>query len=96
MGYEDLVDHDRLRHDPVLAILAGKLDARRARCAPLAGKSTLNRLELSRAEPGRYHRIKHDPSAIEDRFVDVFLDARRAAPACGSCCAPMAASVAKR
>ncbi|WP_042061754.1 IS1380 family transposase, partial [Acidomonas methanolica] len=80
LGYEDLVDHDHLRHDPVLAILAGKLDARRARCAPLAGKSTLNRLELSRAEPGRYHRIKHDPAAIEGLFVDIFLDAHRAAP----------------
>ncbi|MBB2196893.1 hypothetical protein HLH44_05335 [Gluconacetobacter sp. 1c LMG 22058] len=80
LRYEDLVDHDHLRHDPVLAILPGKLDARRARCALLAGKCTLNRLELSHAEPGRYHRIKHDPSAIEARFVDIFLDAHRAAP----------------
>jgi Transposase DDE domain group 1 len=39
LGYEDLVDHDRLRHDPVLAVLAGKLEARRTTCAPLAGKS---------------------------------------------------------
>ena len=45
LGYEDLIDHDELRHDPVLATLAGKLEARRADCAPLAGKSTLNRLE---------------------------------------------------
>jgi Transposase DDE domain group 1 len=45
LGYEDLIDHDQLRHDPVLATLAGKLAARRSRCAPLAGKSTLNRLE---------------------------------------------------
>ncbi len=45
LGYEDLVDHDELRHDPVLAALAGKLEARRKDCAPLAGKSTLNRLE---------------------------------------------------
>lgn len=45
LGYEDLVDHDQLRHDPVLAVLAGKLEARRRDCAPLAGKSTLNRLE---------------------------------------------------
>ena len=48
LGYEDLVDHDELRHDPVMAVLAGKLAARRSDCAPLAGKSTLNRLELSR------------------------------------------------
>ena len=49
LGYEDLNDHDQLRHDPVLAVLAGKLEAQRSDCAPLAGKSTLNRLELSRA-----------------------------------------------
>ena len=46
LGYEDLVDHDQLRHDPTLAVLAGKLAARRKDCAPLAGKSTHNRLEL--------------------------------------------------
>ena len=49
LGYEDLNDHDELRHDPLMAVLAGKLAARRADCAPVAGKSTLNRLELSRA-----------------------------------------------
>ena len=48
LGYEDLNDHDDLRHDPVMAVLAGKLEARRDDCAPVAGKSTLNRLELSR------------------------------------------------
>src|SRR6476661_8989455 len=56
LGYEDLNDHDELCHDPVLAVLAGKLAAQRSDCAPLAGKSTLNRLELSRAEPTRYTR----------------------------------------
>ena len=45
LGYEDLVDHDELRHDPVLAAVAGKLEAKRGTCAALAGKSTLNRLE---------------------------------------------------
>jgi hypothetical protein len=73
LGYEDLNDHDELRGDPVMAVLAGKLAARRADCAPLAGKSTLNRLELSRPEPTRYHKISHDPAAIETLFVDVFL-----------------------
>jgi Transposase DDE domain group 1 len=48
LGYEDVSDHDQLRHDPVMAVLAGKLAARRSDCAPLAGKSTLDRLELSR------------------------------------------------
>jgi len=80
MGYEDLIDHDELRHDPVLAVVAGKLKARRPDCAPLAGKSTLNRLELSRAEPTRYHKIAHDAAAIESLFVDLFLEAHKAAP----------------
>ena len=60
LGYEDLIDHDQLRHDPVMAVLGGKLAAKRADCAPLAGKSTLNRLELSRPEPTRYHKISYD------------------------------------
>jgi hypothetical protein len=81
LGYEDLIDHDELRHDPVMAVLAGKLTAHRSDCAPLAGKSTLNRLELSRGEPTRYHKISHDAAAIERLFVDVFLEAHPRAPA---------------
>ena len=80
MGFEDLADHDQLRHDPVMAMLGGKLEGRRADCAPLAGKSTLNRLELSRKEPTRYHKISYDAAAIEELFVELFLDAH-AAPA---------------
>jgi hypothetical protein len=80
LGYEDLIDHDELRHDPVLAVLAGKLAARRADCAALAGKSTLNRLELSRAEPSRYHKISYDEGKIEGLLVDLFLDAHGAPP----------------
>jgi hypothetical protein len=80
LGYEDLNDHDELRHDPVLAVLAGKLDARRSDCAPLAGKSTLNRLELSRREPTRYHKISHDGQAIEGLFVDLFVEAHKTPP----------------
>ena len=80
LGYEDLIDHDDLRHDPVMATLAGKLAARRADCAPLAGKSTLNRLELSRPEPTRYARLAADTVAIEALFVDLFLDAHARAP----------------
>jgi hypothetical protein len=45
LGYEDINDHDQLRHDPVLQVLAGKLTSKRSNCAALAGKSTLNRLE---------------------------------------------------
>jgi hypothetical protein len=80
LGYEDLIDHDHLRHDPVMAVLAGKLAARRSACAPLAGKSTLNRLELGRAEPTRYHKIAHDPAAVERLFVALFLEAHKRAP----------------
>ena len=80
LGYEDLNDHDDLRHDPVLAVLAGKLAARRKDCAPVAGKSTLNRLELSRAEPTRYHKIAYDQAAIEALLVDLFLEAHKRAP----------------
>jgi len=80
LGYEDLVDHDQLRHDPVLATLAGKLQARRRGCAPLAGKSMLNRLEHAPVTPGRYHKIGHDAAAIEGLFVDLFLDAHPTPP----------------
>jgi hypothetical protein len=81
LGYEDLIDHDELRHDPLMATLAGKLAARRSDCAPLAGKSTLNRLELSRPEPSRYAKLAADTDAIETLFVDLFLDAHKKAPA---------------
>ncbi|HEV2445432.1 MAG TPA: IS1380 family transposase [Candidatus Sulfopaludibacter sp.] len=80
LGYEDLNDHDELRHDPILAVLAGKLAAGRADCAPLAGKSTLNRLELSRPTATRYHKISYDADAIEALFVDLFLDAHQKPP----------------
>jgi hypothetical protein len=80
LGYEDLVDHDELRHDPALAVLAGKLAGRRSDCAPLAGKSTLNRLELSGPEPTRYHRVSCDGAAVERLFVSLFLEAQRTAP----------------
>jgi hypothetical protein len=80
LGYEDLNDHDDLRHDPAMAVLAGKLAARRKDCAPVAGKSTLNRLELSRAEPTRYHKIAYDQTAIEALAVDLFLEAPRRVP----------------
>ena len=80
LGYEDLNDHDDLRHDPVMAVLAGKLAARRQDCAPVAGKSTLNRLELSRAEPTRYHKIAYDQEAVEAIPVELFLEAHDRVP----------------
>ena len=75
LGYEDLVDHDELRDDPVMRMLSGRLSA------PLAGKSTLNRLEHAPVGGlGRYHRIGHDGAAIEDLFVDLFVEAHDAPP----------------
>ena len=80
LGYEDINDHDELRHDPMMAVLAGKLEGRREDCAPVAGKSTLNRLELSCLEPTRYHKVSHNPIAIKRLMVDLFLEAHDRAP----------------
>ena len=80
LGYEDLNDHDELRHDPLMAVLAGKLTPKREHCAPVAGKSTLNRLELSQLAPTRYHKISHNPMAIKHLLIDVFLESRARPP----------------
>jgi Transposase DDE domain group 1 len=75
LGYEDLNDHEQLRNDPLLALLAGRRELAR----PLAGKSTLNRLELcGRSE--RYHKIGYSPEAIDRLLVDLFLEAHAEAP----------------
>ena len=71
LGHEDLNDHDQLRDDPVMATLT----ARRHRgCAPLAGESTLNRLELSRAEPTRYHKLARNLSTADEFAPEVAID----------------------
>ena len=82
LGYEDLLDHDELRCDPVLGALLGKLDREADYPSPLAGKSTLNRLEHAPAadKKSRYHKIGHDDAAIEKLFVDLFLDAHDKPP----------------
>lgn len=81
LGYEDLNDHDTLRHDPVFGVLLGKLTAARKSCAALAGKSTLNRFELHPVKGAtRYHRIVPDVAALEGLFVELYLDAHREAP----------------
>ncbi|MGH9630358.1 MAG: transposase, partial [Bryobacteraceae bacterium] len=76
LGYEDLNDHEQLRHDPLLGVLAGK----RELDEPLAGKSTLNRLELSNGTPDRYKKITYWKAAIDSLLVDVFLEAFGQAP----------------
>jgi hypothetical protein len=90
LGYEDLNDHDDLRHDPLLATVVGKLDpvggCRRResdRGKPLAGKSTLNRIELTPvgADSGhRYKKVTCSLRQVEDLFVTLFLQARSQPP----------------
>ncbi len=76
LGHEDLNDHDDLRHDPLPALLADTLEARRKGSAPLAGKSTLQRLEHPPAggKPGRFDRIDHDPDAPRALLAEMSID----------------------
>lgn len=90
LGYEDINDHDDLRHDALLATLVGKTDPtgagrvrERDRGFPLAGKSTLNRLELAPAgnkSTHRYHKIACQPEAVDRFFVETFLASYREPP----------------
>jgi hypothetical protein len=91
LGYEDLNDHDELRRDPLFAVLVGKQDPEgetrvrsKDRGKATAGKSTLNRLELTPANPTaaelRYKKIIMKPEEIDRLFVDVFLQAHPEAP----------------
>jgi Transposase DDE domain group 1 len=77
LGYEDLNDHEQLRNDPVFGVLAG----REERHEPLAGKSTLNRMELGAGTPDRYKKITFWKEAIDELLVKVFLEAHDSAPA---------------
>ena len=79
LGYEDLNDHEELRHDPLLALLAGKRDL----TTPLAGKSTLNRMELAPSGSPlaeRYHRITYSAEALDALLVEMFLEAHSPPP----------------
>lgn len=79
LGYEDLNDHEQLRQDPLLGVLAGKKDLGEA----LAGKSTLNRLELTPVgSPAaeRYNKINYSAAALDELLVDLFLEAHPRAP----------------
>lgn len=77
LGYEDLNDHEQLRQDPLMRVLAGKADVADS---PLAGKSTLNRLELSDGTPNRYKKITFWKDGIDELLVKVFLESYAAAP----------------
>jgi hypothetical protein len=90
LGYEDLNDHDELRRDPLLAVLAEKPDPtgesrarKRDRGKALAGKSTLNRLELTKAEvekKERYKKIALDMEAVDRLLVEIFLESHPTPP----------------
>jgi Transposase DDE domain group 1 len=87
LAYEDLNDHDELRADPLLATVVGKADPtgqdrrqEQDRGKPLAGKSTLNRLEWGAVVQDRYRKIKVDGEAVDRFFVEVFLSAHEHAP----------------
>ena len=80
LGYEDLNDHEELRNDPLLAVLVEKADPS---SQVLAGKSTLNRLELTKetaSRKERYKKIVLDHGAVDRLLVQVFLEAHQEAP----------------
>lgn len=77
LGYEDVNDHEQLREDPLLAVLAGKREVGKE---SLAGKSTLNRLELGPKEKNRYRKIGCQTEAIDELLTTVFLEAHSEAP----------------
>ncbi len=85
LGYEDVNDHDKIRHDPALAIALEKLNFLDSNKGILAGKSTINRLEycpetIINQELTRYHKIEHNPQEIERAFVEIFLDSYKKPP----------------
>ena len=77
LGYEDLNDHEQLRTDPLFGILAGKENL----AEPLAGKSTLNRMELGTGINDRYKKITFWKEAIDELLVSVFIESYQQAPA---------------
>jgi hypothetical protein len=78
LGYEDLNDHEQLREDPLLMLLAGSAKPDK----PLAGKSTLNRLELGGEleVEDRYKKVHYDAAGLDELLVKIFLEAHREAP----------------
>lgn len=77
LGYEDLNDHDELRTDALLGLVSGKAKPGQEL---LAGKSTLNRLELSTDTADRYKRIVYEGAKLDAVYVQMFLKAYEAPP----------------
>ncbi len=76
LGYEDINDHEQLRNDPVFGILAGREELDE----PLAGKSTLNRMELGAGTKDRYKKITFWKEGIDELLVKTFLESQEKAP----------------
>jgi hypothetical protein len=76
LGYEDINDHEQLREDPLFHVLAGREDLEQ----PLAGKSTLNRMELGNGEENRYKKITFWKQGIDELLVQVFLESYEQTP----------------
>jgi hypothetical protein len=76
LGYEDLNDHEDLRLDPLFGMLAGRKDL----TIPLAGKSTLNRMELGNGMPDRYKKITFWKDSVDELLVAVFMESHDKAP----------------
>jgi hypothetical protein len=76
LGYEDINDHEQLRTDPVFGLLAGREELDE----PLAGKSTLNRMELGAGTPDRYKKITFWKEGLDELLVKVFLESYQSAP----------------
>jgi len=77
LGYEDVNDHEQLRSDPVFAVLAGRSELDQ----PLAGKSTLNRMELGAGTKDRYKKITFWKEGVDELLVKLFLEAHATPPA---------------
>jgi hypothetical protein len=76
LGYEDLNDHEQLRKDPVFGIPAGKAEPEE----PLAGKSTLNRMEMGAGMKDRYKKITFWKAALDELLVSIFIESYRTPP----------------
>jgi hypothetical protein len=89
LGYEDVIDHDMLRHDPLFATFCGKADPsgqdrrhQRDKGKACAGKSTLNRLETCEGfwDTAGAKKIVADTAMIEKYFVKAFLNSYAGRP----------------
>lgn len=76
LGYEDIHDHEQLREDPLFGVLAGRKELDK----PLAGKSTLNRMELGSGQPDRYKKITFWKQGVDELLVSVFVESHQKPP----------------